>query len=111
MLDLIFEKFLGSGLTEEERRMMDLDYKEGELLSKEAYKYIVEMEDKILDLYPNLHNGHKEAVAKRYYDQWRIGNKHVKRDVVLKLIKMSAGDEKKAFQKIIEEMNEKELNG
>lgn len=100
-----------SGLNEDERRMMDLDYKPGELLSKEAYKYIVEMEDKILDIYPDLHQGHKEAVAKRYYDQWRIGNKHVKRDVVLKLIKMSAGDEKEAFQKIIEEMNEKELRG
>ena len=98
-----------SGLSEDEKKMLDINYKDGELLSKDAYKYIVEMEDKILDIYPDLHQGHKEAVAKRYYEQWKFKNPHVKRDVVLKLIRMSAGDEKKAFQKIIEEMNEAEL--
>ena len=100
-----------SGLTDEEKRMLDLNYKPGELLSNDAYKFIVEMEDKILDIYPDLHNGHKEAVAKRYYDQWQRRNPHVKRDVVSKLIKMAAGKEKEAFQKILEEMNEVELNG
>ena len=98
-----------SGLSDDERKMLDVDYKEGELLSREAYKYIVEMEDKILDIYPDLHIGHKKAVASRYYEQWQLRNPHVKRDVVLKLVKMSAGEEKVAFQKIIEEMNMEDL--
>ena len=100
-----------SGLSQEERQMLDVNYKDGELLSRDAYKFIVEMEDKILDIYPDLHNGHKKAVASRYYEQWQIRNPHVKRDVVLKLIKMSAGEEKVAFQKIIEEMNLEDLQG
>lgn len=99
-----------SGLTDEERKMLDVDYKPGELLSKEAYKYMVEIGDKMVDLYPALHKGHKQAVAQRYYEQWQMRNPHVKRETVLKLLKVSAGEAKEAFQKIISEMNEAELS-
>lgn len=102
---------VASGMTDEEMRMLDIAYKPGELLDEASYKYIVEMEDKILDLYPDLHNGHKYAVAQRYYEQWQHRNPHIKRDVVARLIKMSAGKEKEAFQRILEEMNQVELNG
>lgn len=102
---------VASGLTDEEKKLLDIAYKPGELLDEASYKYIVEMEDKILDLYPDLHNGHKYAVAQRYYEQWQYRNPHIKRDVVARLIKMSAGKEKEAFQRILEEMNQVELNG
>lgn len=97
-----------SGLNEEEREALGVDYKEGELLDKQAFAKLVELEDKILDIYPDLCTGHKEMVAKRYYEAWCQRNPHVRRDVVLRLKQMTqeAGMKENAFADILSEMNE-----
>ena len=52
--------------------------------------------------------GHKEMVAKRYYEAWMNHNPHVRRDVVLELKRMTqeAGMTNNVFADILKEMNE-----
>lgn len=97
-----------SGLNEEEREALGVDYKDGELLDKQAFAKMVELEDKMLDIYPDLCEGHKEMVMKRYYEAWQSHNPHVHRDVVLELKRMTqeAGIKNNTFADIIAEMNE-----
>lgn len=95
-----------SGLTEEEREAWGVDYKEGEILDRTAFARMVELEGGILEIYPNLCEGHKEMVAKRYNEAYQAGNPHVKRDVVEALYRMAkeAGREED-FKGIVEAMN------
>lgn len=99
-----------SGLTDEERDALGVAYKEGELLDKQAFAKMVEMEDGILEIYPELCDGHKEMVAKRYYEAWMSHNPHVHRNVVLELKRMTqeAGMKNNVFSDILKEMNEAE---
>lgn len=99
-----------SGLTDEERDALGVAYKEGELLDKQAFAKMVEMEDGILEIYPELCDGHKEMVAKRYYEAWMSRNPHVHRNVVLELKRMTqeAGIKDNVFTDILKEMNEAE---
>lgn len=95
-----------SGLTDEEREMFGVNYKPGEYLSKEAFLDVIGTGEKILDIYPNLCEAHKEIVAKFYYEAWRE-NRGVKRDIVVALNKLCKHD---AFKAIIEEMNERDAS-
>lgn len=97
-----------SGLNEEEREALGVDYKDGELLDVKAFAKMVELEDKMLDYYPDLCEGHKEMVMKRYYEAWQSHNPHVRRDVVLELKRMTqeAGIKNNTFADILAEMNE-----
>lgn len=97
-----------SGLTDEERDIYGVNYREGELLDKMAFARMVELEDKLLDLYPKLCAGHREMVAKRYYEAYMAKNPHVRRDVVTKLNEMSIalGSEHGDFDAILAAMNE-----
>lgn len=97
-----------SGLTDEEREIYGVAYKDGETLDKMAFSRMVELEDKILDVYPKLCEGHREMVAKRYYEAYMDKNPHVRRDVVTKLNDMSIelGSENGDFDAIIAAMNE-----
>lgn len=96
-----------SGLTEEEREAYGVNYKEGEYLDKRAFARMVELGDEMLEIYPKLCDGHKEMVAKRYYEAYTAGNPKVTRDLVVKLNKLSkeAGSPKGDFASIIELMN------
>ena len=97
-----------SGLTDEEREALGVAYKDGETLDEKAFAKMVEMEDEILGIYPELCEGHKEMVAKRYYEAWMNHNPHVRRDVVLELKRMTqeAGTKDNVFTDILKEMNE-----
>lgn len=97
-----------SGLTDEEREIYGVAYKDGEMLDKMAFSRMVELEDKILDVYPKLCEGHREMVAKRYYEAYMDKNPHVRRDVVTRLNDMSIelGSENGDFDAIIAAMNE-----
>ena len=97
-----------SGLNDEEREALGVDYKEGELLDKKAFARMVELEDGILSIYPALCEGHKMMVAKRYYEAWTEHSSHVRRDVVLELKRMTqeAGIKENVFADILQEMNE-----
>lgn len=97
-----------SGLTDDEREALGLDYKEGEYLDKRAFAKMVDLGEEMLEIYPKLCEGHREMVAKRYYEAYKAGNPHVTRDIVTKLNTLSkeSGSVKGDFISIIEMMNE-----
>lgn len=95
-----------SGLNEEERETLGVDYKEGEILDKKAFKQMLELGDEIIPIYAELCDGHKEMVAKRYYEAFKAGRKHPReRIVALKDASGSCEGAAAAFKAIIEEMN------
>lgn len=95
------------GLTDEERETLGVNYKEGELLDRQAFAKMVDMGEEILKIYPKLCNGHKEMVAKRYYEAWLNRNPHITREVVIELNRMckAAGCDANSFAPILAEMN------
>lgn len=96
-----------SGLTDEEREVLGVDYKEGELLDKQAFAKMVELGDKMLEIYPNLCEGHKKMVAQRYAEAYQNGSTYVTRGLVVQLNELSKTlkNPKGDFVSIIEEMN------
>ena len=99
-----------SGLDQEEREALGVDYKEGELLDKNAFARMVELGDELVELYGELCAGHKEMVARRYGEAFAQGSPYVTRDRVMRLSEMSkaAGMEPNPFQRIIEGMNDRD---
>ena len=99
-----------SGLDDEERVALGVDYKEGELLDKRAFAKMVDLGDEILEIYPALCDGHKKMVAQRYAEAFHKNNPNVTRERVLALNAMSkeAGSEKGDFTPIIEMMNQRD---
>lgn len=99
-----------SGLDDEERVALGVDYKEGELLDKRAFAKMVDLGDEILGIYPALCEGHKKMVAQRYAEAFHKNNPNVTRERVLALNAMSkeAGSEKGDFTPIIEMMNQRD---
>lgn len=95
-----------SGLDEEEREALGVDYKDGEILDKKAFLRLVDMEADLLPLYADLCDGHKEMVAKAYHEAFYDGSEHVKREVVVALSKMAKeAGRGEDFKDIIEAMN------
>ena len=99
-----------SGLDDEERAALGVDYQEGELLDKRAFAKMVDLGDEILEIYPALCEGHKKMVAQRYAEAFHKNNPNVTRERVLALNAMSkeAGSEKGDFTPIIEMMNQRD---
>lgn len=99
-----------SGLDDEERAALGVDYKEGELLDKRAFAKMVDLGDEILEIYPALCEGHKKMVAQRYAEAFHKNNPNVTRERVLALNAMSkeSGSEKGDFTPIIEMMNQRD---
>lgn len=100
-----------SGLTDDEREAMEVNYADGEILEKKVFSKIVEMGDKILDIYPGLCEGHRKIVAQRYADAYEKGNHSISRDTVIALNNMSKTEKNPQgdFVSIIKSMNEKDL--
>ena len=94
------------GLDDAEREMMGVNYKEGELLDRQAFAKMVELGDQMLEIYPLLCDSHKEIVSKRYHEAYMNGDQHVTREIVVELSKLAKkagrGDD---FRDIIEDMN------
>lgn len=99
-----------SGLTDEEREALGVDYKPGEVLDKRAFAKLVELGDELLNIYPALCEGHKVMAAQMYADAYRQSSRYVTRDRTVKLNALSKrkGHEKGDFIAIIEDMNEKD---
>ena len=99
------------GLTAEEREAYGVDYREGELLDKQAFAKMVNLREKMLDIYPRLCEGHREMVAKRYHEAFAEGNVNVTREIVVELNRMSKelGGGEGDFKDIIEAMNERDM--
>ena len=94
------------GLDDAEREMMGVNYKEGELLDRQAFAKMVELGDQMLEIYPLLCDSHKEIVSKRYHEAYMNGDPHVTREIIVELSKLAKkagrGDD---FRDIIEDMN------
>lgn len=95
-----------SGLNDEEREALGVDYKEGEVLDRQMFRKMVDMGDSIVEVYPALCKEHKEIVGKFFYEAWLNDPKRVDRNVVLQLYKIDKGI---AFKTIIEAMNAKDI--
>lgn len=98
-----------SGLTDDERDNIGVNYKDGEVLDRRAFANMIDLGEDILAIYPKLCKGHQEIVEKAFYEAYKSG-KNIQRDVVVKLNKLSAkaGNAHGGFQEIIEEMNAKD---
>lgn len=96
-----------SGLTEEEKQAFNVDYREGEVLDRKAFGRLVELGDEMLDIYPKLCKGHREMVAKRYYEAWGRRDRHITRELITKLNEQSKelGSAEGDFKDILLEMN------
>lgn len=99
------------GLNEDEREAFGVNYNEGELLDRKAFAKMIELGDKMLEIFPKLCEGHKEMVARRYYEAWKDKNPAVHRDTVAELNRMAkaAGMKDNAFSAIIEGMNAEQV--
>ena len=99
-----------SGLTDEEREALGVNYREGELLDKRAFAKLLELGDELLDIYPKLCEGHKKMVAQRYMEAYTNSSPYVTRERVMKLNAMSkAGGGKGDFTPILEKMNAQDV--
>lgn len=95
-----------SGLTEEEREALGVNYKEGEILDEKAFRRMTEMGRDLLEIFPTLCDSHKEMVASRYHEDY-MNNKKVDRNMVVELNRIYPSV---AFKDILEDMNFKEAN-
>ena len=99
-----------SGLTDEEREALGVNYREGELLDKRAFAKLLELGDELLDIYPKLCEGHKKMVAQRYMEAYTNSSPYVTRERVMKRNAMSkAGGGKGDFTPILEKMNAQDV--
>lgn len=95
-----------SGLDEQEREMYGVNYKPNEYLSKEAFFNVVGVGKKMVELYPQLCESHKDMVAKFYWEAWQEG-RQIDRETVVALNKINKNE---AFKAIIEEMNARDVS-
>lgn len=105
-----------SGMTDEEREMYHCKYHEGEVLDRGAFVRILDMGDKVLDIFPQLCDAHREIVARRFVDAYHAGDARARdRELITALNRISreqykglpAGDRRRkgAFWPIIEGLN------
>jgi hypothetical protein len=96
-----------SGLDDEEREALGVDYKDGEILDKRAFSKMIDLGDELLEIYPKLCDGHRKMVAQRWAEAYEAGNPNVTRERTVKLNEMSkaAGSARGDFTGIIERMN------
>lgn len=107
------------GLTDDEREMYGVNYRKGEFMDEKVFTKMVDMGDKILDIYPDLNQTYKDMVAKRFAEEYERNPKRIPRDLIVKLNDMSKksfkdlpkGDMRKkgAFSAVIESMNKAEV--
>ena len=106
-----------SGLSEEEKEIYGVNYKEGEILSEKDFFNILDMGEKLLKVYPKLCEEHQKVVAKRFCEaSVRGDHRALDRNLVLSLNRLSKkGTEnlpknsvkrKGLFYPIIEKLNQ-----
>lgn len=109
------------GLTEDERKVYGLDYEQGEYLEPAVYERLIEMGDRVIDIFPKLHPTWREMIATRFIDAYENKTLKCSRETLLELNKISRKDyanlpkgdirRKGAFYSIIHAMNAEDEAG
>ena len=104
-----------SGLTDEERKIYGVDYKQGEYLEPAIYDRLLEMGDNVLDAFAHLHPTWQEMVATKFVEAYENGTLKCSREALLEMNKISKKNytslpkedarRKGAFYSIIHAMN------
>lgn len=112
------EMLVLDGLTDEEREMYGLTYREGEVMDEKTFAHITDMGDEILHIYDDLCITYREAIARRFAEEYGKNPQKIDRDLIVKLNDKSKKDYEKlpkedirrkgAFYSIIEAMNKKD---
>lgn len=109
-----------SGMSEEERKIYNCAYKEGEILDEKAFRGLLGMGRDLLAVFPKLCLEHQEMVGRRYIEAWKDGDPAVQdRTLIMALNEKSkekyaevgdvVGKRKGIFYPIIAGMNAKDL--
>jgi hypothetical protein len=103
------------GLTDEERKIYGLDYQDGEYLEPAVYERLIEMGDKVLEIFPKLHVTWREMIATKFLEAFENKTLRCSREALIRMNNLSkkdykdlpAGDERRkgAFYPIIHAMN------
>lgn len=103
------------GLTDDERKVYGLEYKQGEYLEPAVYENLINMGDSILDIFPKLHQTWREMIATKFIDAFENKTLKCSRETLIELNKISKSDyanlqrddvrRKGAFWSIIHQMN------
>lgn len=91
-----------SGLDEDELAAIGCNYRDGEVLTRQAFGRLADLGADVVPIYRDLCPGNREIVAKTLYEAWSDG-KPIGRDVITALREIDP--EQAAFRAIIEEMN------
>ena len=96
-----------SGLDEDEREALGVNYKKGELLDEKMFRRLTTMKrEELLEIFPALCEQHKEMVASTYHEAFENGTP-IDRQAVVELNKIYPSV---AFKDIIEKMNAKDID-
>lgn len=103
------------GLTDDERKVYGLEYKQGEYLEPAVYERLIEMGDDVLEIFPKLHPTWREMVATKFTDAYEKKTLKCSRGTLLAMNAISKKDyanlpkgdmrRKGAFYAIIHAMN------
>ena len=103
------------GLTDDERRIYGLEYQQGEYLEPAVYERLIEMGDKVVDIFPKLHKTWREMVATKFIEAYENKTLKCSREALIELNRISKKDyadapkedirRKGAFYSIIHAMN------
>lgn len=105
-----------SGMTDDERKLYNCDYRKGEVLDEKGFANIFSMGDELLDVFDDLCTEHQEMVAKSFCeaaqqgkldDSWRGLVKKLNSKNKKRYKDVPAGDVRKKgmFQPVIEMLN------
>ena len=95
-----------SGLTDEERDRYDLNYTDGELVSKDVYYKLFSWDDdKIFEIFSKACYRHKQIIAMLFMDEYQKGNNRISRELVQRLNNESKKTDKDGmFRQILKDM-------
>ncbi|MEG2527149.1 MAG: hypothetical protein RSA62_08010, partial [Oscillospiraceae bacterium] len=100
------------GLSDEERELYGVKYDDGEIMDEDVFNKMLNIGDKLIDIYPALCQSNKDMIAQRFTGAFEQGDKRITRELVVSLNNLSRqaseNDEQPqrgAFFGIIEAMN------
>lgn len=94
------------GLTDEERERYGVNYKDGELVSKDIYYKLLDLdEDTVVSVFKKACYRHKQLIASLYADAYGMGDNRINQPLIQKLNKASkAIDKDGMFTAILKDM-------